>query len=285
MNPQEETLKDSVQELFAFWIIERTRILHNREQGLPKPWTDDPILKNYRFCNVRREDDTVTKFVRSWMLPWANHQNLLLGAAIARFTNVPNTIAQIGFPDIWSAPDVLEKLEAMDAANQKIWTSAYIVSTNGHAMPKAKYVVQTVLDPLAKACKQGQWPRTLAALHARLTQFNGVGSFMSGQIIADLKNTTGSPWSTVNDEWMDFVVPGPGSRRGLARLIGRPAPYTLSDKEFYNHFALARRIAYSTHKHGVPILCAQDVQNCLCEFDKYMRVKLNEGRPRQTYTG
>ena len=32
-------------------------------------------------------------------------------------------------------------------------------------------------------------------------------------------------------------------------------------------------------------LCAQDVQNCLCEFDKYERVRLGEGRPKSKYPG
>jgi hypothetical protein len=34
-----------------------------------------------------------------------------------------------------------------------------------------------------------------------------------------------------------------------------------------------------------PPLHAQDVQNCLCEFDKYERVRLGEGKPRSTYPG
>ena len=29
----------------------------------PKPWTDDPILKSFRFTNIRREHDTETKWV------------------------------------------------------------------------------------------------------------------------------------------------------------------------------------------------------------------------------
>jgi hypothetical protein len=32
-------------------------------------------------------------------------------------------------------------------------------------------------------------------------------------------------------------------------------------------------------------LCLQDIQNCLCEFDKYQRVKLNQGKPRSSYPG
>jgi hypothetical protein len=36
---------------------------------------------------------------------------------------------------------------------------------------------------------------------------------------------------------------------------------------------------------SMPPLHAQDLQNCLCEFDKYERVRLGEGRPRSNYPG
>jgi len=36
---------------------------------------------------------------------------------------------------------------------------------------------------------------------------------------------------------------------------------------------------------GMPKIHMQDLQNCLCEFDKYERVRLGEGRPRNGYRG
>ena len=35
----------------------------------------------------------------------------------------------------------------------------------------------------------------------------------------------------------------------------------------------------------LPPIHAQALQNCLCEFDKYERVRLGEGRPRNNYPG
>ena len=43
--------------------------------------------------------------------------------------------------------------------------------------------------------------------------------------------------------------------------------------------ALAEIIAFP----DAPLLTAHDVQFCLCEFDKYERVRLGEGRPRALY--
>jgi hypothetical protein len=34
---------------------------------------------------------------------------------------------------------------------------------------------------------------------------------------------------------------------------------------------------------GVGQLCAQDLQNCLCEFDKYERVRLGQGKPKRRF--
>ena len=44
----------------VYYINERESIRKLREAGYPKPWTQDKILQTYRFCNVNREDDTVT---------------------------------------------------------------------------------------------------------------------------------------------------------------------------------------------------------------------------------
>jgi len=275
--------KRDLPKLFQHWILERWNIKLRKDSNEPKPWTSDTILQQYRFCNVRREDDTVTKFVRKWMEPHAHHKNLVLAAAIARYTNVINTISEIGFPYEWDPDEALRKLVRLEESGHKVWTSAYVVSTNGHAIPKAQYVVKTVLNAVAGACSAGRWPTHLGTLCQRLTAFNGVGTFMAGQIIADLKNTEDSQWWRAED-WFKFVVPGPGSRRGLARLLGRPSPYALSDKEFYGNIAYAVDLAHNTSA-VLPELCTQDVQNCLCEFDKYMRVLLKEGKPRQTYPG
>jgi 5-hmdU DNA kinase, helical domain len=48
--------------LFNF-IAERERIRCRRAAGEPPPWTADPILREWSFTNVRREDDRVTRWV------------------------------------------------------------------------------------------------------------------------------------------------------------------------------------------------------------------------------
>lgn len=46
------------------WMKERHWIWYQKEvQELPAPWTEDPILKNHKFTNTRRENDRQSKYL------------------------------------------------------------------------------------------------------------------------------------------------------------------------------------------------------------------------------
>jgi hypothetical protein len=46
---------------------------------------------------------------------------------------------------------------------------------------------------------------------------------------------------------------------------------------------LHEAIAPELERIGVGRLSAQDLQNCLCEFDKFERVRLGEGKPKRRF--
>ena len=153
------------------------------------------------------------------------------------------------------------------------------------------------------------------ALHSELSKFRGFGGggFMAYEVVCDLLHT---PTYTTPKEILsnvrglsgrsrgearlinptDYVVDryswanaGPGALRGLNRiwkedLKKRHAPkealfkmrYLLSSKYMLHEIA---------HKRGYKPIAFGDVdmrciEHSLCEFDKYMRVKENQGRPR-----
>src|SRR5438105_15316412 len=88
-----------------YWITEREAVRRRREAGEPAPWTDDPILREWSFCNVRREDDRVTRWIAShWRAPHEDDRDLWFAMVVARFVNWPPTLAEIGFPVPWE-PD------------------------------------------------------------------------------------------------------------------------------------------------------------------------------------
>jgi hypothetical protein len=86
------------------WIEEREAIRLRREAGEPPPWTADPILATWSFCNVHREDDRVTRWIAEhWRKPHADDPDLWFAMAVARFVNWPGTLAELGWPVPWDA--------------------------------------------------------------------------------------------------------------------------------------------------------------------------------------
>ena len=104
---------------------------------------------------------------------------------------------------------------------------------------------------------------------------------MAAQVVADMKYV--SPLRGARD-WMTFAASGPGSMRGLNRVLGRPvdAPWQ-EDKWRASVRALQEAMTPALERIGVHGLHAQDLQNCLCEFDKYERVRLGEGKPKRKF--
>jgi hypothetical protein len=280
----------------AYWIEERDAVrVRKTVLGLPAPWTDDETLATYRFCNVQREHDRVTIWIaRHWRTPHARDPDLWHAMMVARMLNWPDTLAAIGYPEPWGTrrAAVGAALRAYKAAGHKVFTGAYIVSTNGAKSGKVPYVLAAF--DAAYAAREHVAPRagdTLATAHAKLMQVNGLGSFLAAQLVADLKQT---PVLRNAPDWHDWAAPGPGSLRGLGRVRGlRGDPKDPAWKAVYNKWRRGegfidelRALRLQLQHAGsatAGALCLQDLQNCLCEFDKYERVLHGQGRPRSTY--
>jgi hypothetical protein len=276
-----------ITDLFAF-VRERHMIFERRAAGLPKPWTQDTILQKFRFCNVYRELDTVTQWItKNWRTPHRKNPDLWFAMVVARLLNWPATLQELGYPAPWDGGKrFLATCKSRSGAGEKVFSGAYIVSTNGHTMPKPQYLVQHVLNPLWKERTRIQAAvrvGLLANLHEVLCEFNGLGSFMAAQVVADLKYT--EPLLKAQD-WWQWAASGPGSRRGLNRLLGHPVDAPWNEERWLTNLQLATvKLNVLVRDACMQRLHAQDVQNCLCEFDKYERVRLGEGRPRSLYPG
>ncbi len=80
---------------FLTFALERYAILERRRSGQPFPWTDDPILRDHRFTNVFRDDDTVTQFIHTWV-DARDDVGLLKDLTYARLCNEPSTMLATG---------------------------------------------------------------------------------------------------------------------------------------------------------------------------------------------
>jgi hypothetical protein len=150
-------------------------------------------------------------------------------------------------------------------------------------MDKAVYLAYKVLTPL---WNQRDYIRpitddSLASFAERLSGFTGMGSFLSAQVVADIKYV--EPLKSASD-WWTWASSGPGSRRGLNRVMGFPTDNKWNEAKW---LSTLRELHAKVNELApdMPPLHAQDLQNCLCEFDKWKRVQLGEGRPRALYPG
>jgi hypothetical protein len=78
---------------------------------------------------------------------------------------------------------------------------------------------------------------------------------------------------------------GPGSMRGLNRLHGRDVLQKLSQEKALDEMRELLELSRTEVGPHVPSLEMEDIQNCLCETDKYIRVHVSNGaeRPRAKY--
>lgn len=283
-------------DLLIFWITERDRIWMKKELGVPKPWTHDKILQQYRFCNVDRCNDTVTKWIFENIIKGHRYSDTLyLNLAVARFINWPPTLEALGYFEEWD-PDLFCHTIEKQMKKGKTYTGAYMIRAGtGEDAKKTKqrYLCDRVFTPLWElrddtpdryVCKD--WDRFFSNIF-------GMGEFMRNQIITDMKYSPLLPCAETPD-WENFVLIGPGTSRGLDRLAGRPLTTNATPTKYKEilelRHTLVEELLYicgdtTGNKFSLIFKDMNNLANSLCEFDKYMRVLNKEGRPRSKYPG
>ncbi len=273
------------------------------------PLTDDPVLREFRFCNVFRELDRVTAWIRENIRePFADHEHLWFMLAIARFINWPPTLQHLQLePAAWPShrnfsPALMgAALERLRCPGRKIETGAYMIRAESdpnkewYSWSKQRYVSEIVLGRPwrdrgnVRNFLQSRFmdqPPTLERAWEVLTQkvnnWVGWGPFMAHQVVVDLR------WTRYLENAPDvgkWAAIGPGSARGLNRLVGRPLKQAVSQERALDEM---RELSELIHQPGVldpwvPPIELSDLQNCLCETDKWLRAHSGEGRPRSKY--
>lgn len=269
-----------------YWVREREVARRRKEGGKPWPWTEDEILQSYRFCNVRREDDRVTVWIRkSIRQAFAGHPMLWLMLCIARQINWPETLLELITEDAWPSNPRFEPqlmtavLNARKARGDKIYTGAYMISAPpAKGADKQAYIAENVIGALWR--RREHFPNlhvTMRRVHEWITASNGWGPFMAYQAVVDMRFTPILGDAPDRSTW---AAAGPGTIRGLNRLHGRPVATSLSQRQALLEMqAIYRTVEAET---GVA-MDFSDVPNILCETDKYLRVKNGEGKPRALY--
>jgi hypothetical protein len=296
-----------------YWMNERQAIYDAREAGKPWPWTRDPILQSYAFCNVFRELDRVTVWIREHIRePFADHPNLWLMIALARTINWPDTLQELMDEKAWPTdgyhPGTIARvLDARLKRGEKTYTGAYMIRAESdpnvpwYSWTKQEYVASIVIGRLWEARRtfDGMWSHacqpSLQQVHAWLASFHGWGGFMAYEVVTDLRHTR---YLRNAPDIYGWANAGPGAVRGLNRLWGREYTAGLGQEEANRMMRQLLRIANGQADDRGPavgphviaraslpagFLEARDIEHSLCECDKYLRVKLGQGKPRAKF--
>jgi hypothetical protein len=269
-------------DILVYWIRERDAIRIRRLKSPTPPWTEDQLLREYRWCNVRRMDDKVSRWLLEWhqQHPEIGIKNRVTAALAGRLINWPPTLAALPYPAPYDEEEWSRILELRNRSGAKVFTGAYII--NGALRgPKIFQITQKILLPFwqdRRSVPGGG--KSMREIWAYMNGRPGIGSFMAGQAAADLRHIHHElPW----EDRYTWAPEGPGSLRGANRLIGRHPDASWKSDDWLE----VVRAAYARCAARLPRTFARlelmDLQNCLCEYDKYRRLTLGEGSVRSRY--
>lgn len=297
------SLTQAPESLFWYWMAERHAIYLRRQAGLPKPWTTDPILQEYKFTNPFRENDRGTVWLReNFIKPHWNDSPELLAFNIAwyRMFNWWGTGELLGWITDWDEKRVIDTLTTYQQdEGRQIFTGAHIVYSRPglskiDAITKVCSAFWNLRKDIASHCLS---IHSLELTHDFIQIIDSVGGFMAYEIVSDYRHTPLLQDATDIYTWAN---PGPGAIRGLKRLglaktanrvnaiekmrellgRGKDGLFGFAFDDLWN--------GIDKQASGIPALPAlemRDIEHSLCEFDKYCRVKFGEGAPRSKFDG
>lgn len=277
------------------------------------PWTDDPILASYRFTNIFRETDRTTVWFRENVRDrYDGTPEVLLATVLFRWFNKIetgeamfdrfDTISGRNAFESWvlvEQPAYLRQDIKRERGDGPFVNGAYIIKT-----PNGMSKLDGVLDVAEKfRTEKRPWPCTTAMRDWRETaqdmaradsywtlehawswirQFECQGDFTAYEVVTDLRHThllRGAP------DIMTWANAGPGAKRGLNRLQGRPLdqqlPKVTTNNEMRELLRRAHSDDYWSQSWGRWEM--REVEHTLCEFDKYQRALTGDGTPKQRY--
>ena len=274
-----------------YWCYEREVIRLQKVQGVEAPWTTDPILSAYRFCNVDRRDDRVTQWlIDNVYSKYSDMEDLWLIAIICRLVNWPPTLQKLfelytpKYAEEFDAGYFASSLQYIADNSEKVYGGAYVTYPGREpGVKKSEFFAYKVLPSLVERREliRDAINRNFVELSVlEMSSGFGVSTFMSGQAISDLTYVEGQLDKA--EDLHTYAPQGPGSISGMNRLFDRAKGASWSKKDFNSNLIDVRNHLVS--ELGFDKLSLHSVQNVFCEMDKYWRVLNEEGRPRTKYT-
>lgn len=268
----------------SYWrfAAERMSIYHKRLVDPIGPWTDDPILRSYRFTNTYRAADRVSQYLirevqyrddRSQAPAEVFFRTMLfkLFNKIETWELIEHLLGTVSYQatDLSSISRVLQEASKHGA---RIYNAAYIMPSpafgferkhDNHLALLAKMMADNLPAQLSRA-------HSLEEAYSLILAYPGLGPFLAFQYAIDLNYS-----SLLDFSENEFVVAGPGALDGISKcfadLVGLTAEEII--------FVMAERQTEEFRRLGLHFdglfgrpLQPIDCQNLFCEISKYARV-------------
>jgi hypothetical protein len=296
--------------------IRRRKAADDRMFGDKYPWTMDPILGEYKFTNVFRHHDKTSSQLRELFYDphfFADKQSILMNCALFRYFGTWEFAEVVGWQnyETFDFEGIKKLAKERLSRGERVFTGAYVITNQGISEPKPDVVINYFLKDLWENVPElvstseisKSW-KTVSDSMRTIKGFGGTG-FMTKEILIDTTYTSFwsnnihhkedgnfSFWSnnthheedgnfSFPDDWDTWTPIGPGALRGASRLLGSD-DVSKPVKENKARAVIDLLKAGQIEIDGVP-LSPTDIQFGLCEFDKYERVRLGQGRPRSKY--
>jgi hypothetical protein len=269
----------------TFWrfACERQQIFFARIEGTPPPWTNDSILREYKFTNAYRASDRVSQYLIKNVIYEGDQapEELFFRTILFKLFNKIETweLFKREFGNItaseFSASRYASVLNREMAKGGRVYSSAYIMPTGGRASNFARK--HDMHLSLLKEMMDDELPARIADVKSMdrafelLRRYKTIGDFLAYQFVTDLNYSI-----LTNFAEMDFVIPGPGARDGIRKCFSDLGG--LTEAEIIKITAERQEMEFRRlgvefrSLYGRPLQLI-DCQNLFCEVDKYARVK------------
>lgn len=277
------TTTTEVYDTYWHFAVKRQNVFFKRLEQENGPWSEDPILQQYKFTNAYRSADRVSQYlIRNVIYDGEerNHSQTFFRILLFKFFNKIETwkllerhIGSIhyylGFIDRFDY--VLSK--AM-AEGRRIYSAAYIMPSGGslnqsgrkHKM-HLELLDRMMRDDLPTKLAHAQSMKEAFCL---LRSYPTIGDFLAYQYITDINYS-----NLINFNENDFVIPGPGALSGITKCFVNTGDRENADiirhvtdtqQEEFEKRGLKFKDLWGRKLHLI------DCQNLFCEVDKYARV-------------
>ncbi|MEW8051115.1 MAG: nucleotide kinase domain-containing protein [Candidatus Thiodiazotropha sp.] len=266
---------------FAF---ERQNVWYNRIQGAQQPFSDDPILQEYKFTNVYRASDRVSQYLIKHVIYKNEHDDnpdeIVFRILLFKLFNKIETwqLLEHRFGELSVKKFKISKfIKFLDSEMNKgrtLYSNAYMMASgckefnvtrkhHAHLMLLERMLNDKLPDKIASCTK-------MRDVYALLLDYPLIGRFLAYQYVTDLNYSELTSFKET-----EFTVPGPGARDGIKKCFTTLGGLSetdiikmMTDRQEFEF----DRLGLKFKKLGKRKLQYIDIQNIFCEVDKYCRV-------------